>query len=132
MPDHGTSSRPRSQPVVVGLGSVDPALVAGVLGGRCRFIAAQAGVGVDLADVTAATARVIPMVVTPGAGSAAVAEGAIGMALHLVKRFGPLTDLVRDVRWAERTTCAAATWPNSVAARPTSCISARTRSGLSW
>jgi D-3-phosphoglycerate dehydrogenase len=31
-----------------------------------------------------------------------VAEGAIGMALHLVKRFGPLTALVREGRWAER------------------------------
>ena len=42
------------------------------------------------------------MVITPGAGAAAVAEGAIGMALHLVKRFGPLTALVREGRWAER------------------------------
>jgi D-3-phosphoglycerate dehydrogenase len=41
-------------------------------------------------------------VITPGAGAAAVAEGAIGMALHLVKRFGPLTALVREGRWAER------------------------------
>ena len=29
-------------------------------------------------------------------------EGAIGMALHLVKRFGPLTALVREERWGER------------------------------
>jgi D-3-phosphoglycerate dehydrogenase / 2-oxoglutarate reductase len=42
------------------------------------------------------------VVITPGAGAAAVAEGAIGMALHLVKRFGPLTSLVREGRWAER------------------------------
>jgi D-3-phosphoglycerate dehydrogenase len=42
------------------------------------------------------------VVITPGAGAAAVAEGAIGMALHLVKRFGPLTALVREGRWAER------------------------------
>jgi D-3-phosphoglycerate dehydrogenase / 2-oxoglutarate reductase len=31
-----------------------------------------------------------------------VAEGAIGMALHLVKRFGTLTALVREGRWAQR------------------------------
>ena len=43
------------------------------------------------------------MVITPGAGAAAVAEGAIGMALHLVKRFGPLTALVREGRWQQRT-----------------------------
>ena len=124
-------------PVVVGLGSVDPALVADVLDGHCRFVAApgeaelavaagaivradarvdqalldkapalrviaRTGVGTDLVDVSAATARGIAVVITPGAGAAAVAEGAIGMALHLVKRFGPLTALVREGRWAER------------------------------
>jgi len=124
-------------PVVVALGPVDPALVADVLDGHCRFVAspgeaelaaaegaiaragarvdqallgraprlrviARTGVGVDLVDVPAATARGIAVVITPGAGAAAVAEGAIGMALHLVKRFGPLTALVREGRWAQR------------------------------
>jgi D-3-phosphoglycerate dehydrogenase / 2-oxoglutarate reductase len=65
-------------------------------------VIARTGVGVDLVDLTAATARGIAVVITPGAGTAAVAEGAIGMALHLVKRFGPLTALVREGRWAER------------------------------
>jgi D-3-phosphoglycerate dehydrogenase / 2-oxoglutarate reductase len=130
---------PAELPVVVALGSVAPALVAGVFDGHCRFVPApgeaelaaavgaivradarvdqallgraprlrviaRTGVGVDLVDVPAATARGIAVVVTPGAGAAAVAEGAIGMALHLVKRFGPLTALVRDGRWAQRTT----------------------------
>ena len=127
----------QAPPVVVALGAVDPALVAGVLDGHCRFVAApddadlavaagaivradarvdqallgrapalrvlaRTGVGTDLVDMPAATARGIAVVITPGAGSAAVAEGAIGMALHLVKRFGPLTALVREGRWAER------------------------------
>lgn len=65
-------------------------------------VVARTGVGVDLVDVAAATARGVAVVITPGAGAAAVAEGAIGMALHLVKRFGPLTALVREGRWAER------------------------------
>jgi D-3-phosphoglycerate dehydrogenase len=68
---------------------------------RLRVVA-RTGVGVDLVDVPAATARGIAVVITPGAGATAVAEGAIGMALHLVKRFGPLTALVRDGRWAQR------------------------------
>jgi D-3-phosphoglycerate dehydrogenase / 2-oxoglutarate reductase len=124
-------------PVVVALGPVDPALVAEVLDGHCRFVVApgeaelavavgaivradarvdqallgrapglrviaRTGVGVDLVDVPAVTARGIAVVITPGAGATAVAEGAIGMALHLVKRFGPLTTLVREGRWAER------------------------------
>jgi D-3-phosphoglycerate dehydrogenase len=131
----------QSLPLVVALGSVDPALVSGVLDGHCRFVAApgeaelaaaagavvradarvdqalldrapelrviaRTGVGVDLIDVPAATARGIAVVITPGAGAAAVAEGAIGMALHLVKRFGPLTALVREGRWAERSAVA--------------------------
>jgi D-3-phosphoglycerate dehydrogenase / 2-oxoglutarate reductase len=129
----------QSLPVVVGLGPVDPALVAEVLDGHCRFVTApgeaelavaagaivragarvdqallgrapalrviaRTGVGTDLVDVPAATARGIAVVITPGAGAAAVAEGAIGMALHLVKRFGPLTALVREGRWAQRGT----------------------------
>jgi D-3-phosphoglycerate dehydrogenase len=65
-------------------------------------VIARTGVGTDLIDVPAATARGIAVVITPGAGAAAVAEGAIGMALHLVKRFGPLTTLVREGRWADR------------------------------
>jgi D-3-phosphoglycerate dehydrogenase / 2-oxoglutarate reductase len=79
------------------------ALVDRTLLGRAPAlrVIARTGVGTDLIDVPAATARGIAVVITPGAG-AAVAEGAIGMALHLVKRFGPLTALVREGRWAER------------------------------
>jgi phosphoglycerate dehydrogenase-like enzyme len=130
-----------SLPLVVGLGVVDPHLVAEVFAGRCRFVAdptdadlreaqgaiaradatidsaflelaprlrvvARTGVGVDLVDLDAATARGIAVVVTPGTGAVAVAEGAIAMALHLVKRFGRLTDLVRSGRWADRGTVA--------------------------
>ena len=68
---------------------------------RLRVIA-RTGVGVDLVDVEAATARGIAVVITPGSGSRAVAEGVLAMALHLVKRLGPLTTLVREGRWAER------------------------------
>src|SRR5690349_13799868 len=133
----GSRARGQDRPVVVALGTVDPALVEGVLDGHCRFVAApddadlaaaagaivradarvdrdlldrapglrvlaRTGVGTDLVDVPVATARGIAVVITPGAGAAAVAEGTIGMALHLVKRFGPLTALVREGRWAER------------------------------
>jgi len=65
-------------------------------------VLARTGVGVDLVDVAAATERGIAVVVTPGAGTRAVAEGVIGMALHLVKSFGALTGLVRDGQWARR------------------------------
>ncbi|HXR68575.1 MAG TPA: NAD(P)-dependent oxidoreductase [Dermatophilaceae bacterium] len=68
---------------------------------RLRVLA-RTGVGVDLIDLPAASARGIPVVITPGAGTRAVAEGVLAMALHLVKRLGPLTDLVRQNRWADR------------------------------
>ena len=62
----------------------------------------RTGVGVERVDLDAATARGIAVVITPGSGTNAVAEGAIAMALHLVKRFGPLTTLVRTGQWAHR------------------------------
>jgi D-3-phosphoglycerate dehydrogenase / 2-oxoglutarate reductase len=70
-------------------------------GPQLRVIA-RTGVGVDLVDLAAASARGIPVVITPGSGTRAVAEGVFAMALCLVKRLGPLTDLVRQGRWAER------------------------------
>jgi len=68
---------------------------------RLRVLA-RTGVGVERVDLDAATARGIAVVITPGSGTNAVAEGAIAMALHLVKRFGPLTTLVRTGQWATR------------------------------
>jgi phosphoglycerate dehydrogenase-like enzyme len=65
-------------------------------------VLARTGVGVNLIDVDEATRRGIAVVVTPGSGTRAVAEGVIGMALSLVKRLAPLTCLVRTGRWAER------------------------------
>jgi D-3-phosphoglycerate dehydrogenase / 2-oxoglutarate reductase len=68
---------------------------------RLRVLA-RTGVGVDHVDLQAATARGIPVVITPGSGSRAVAEGVFALALHLVKRLRPFTDLVRHGRWADR------------------------------
>jgi len=65
-------------------------------------VLARTGVGVERVDLPTATERGIAVVITPGTGAGAVAEGAIGMAMHLIKRFGRLTALVRDGRWAER------------------------------
>jgi D-3-phosphoglycerate dehydrogenase len=125
------------RPLVVALGQVDPALVAGVLGDGVSFVAepspedlavavgaiaradavvdaalldraprlrvvARSGVGVDLVDLEAASARGVAVVITPGSNTRAVAEGVLAMTLHLVKRLGPLTSLVRGGRWAER------------------------------
>ncbi len=65
-------------------------------------VIARTGVGVDLVDLEEATRRGIPVVITPGSGADAVAEGALGMAMCLAKRFGPLTELVRSGNWDDR------------------------------
>ena len=60
---------------------------------RMRVLA-RTGVGTDLVDLDAATARGIAVVVTPGSGTRAVAEGVLAHTLALVKRVAPLTALV--------------------------------------
>lgn len=62
----------------------------------------RSGVGVDRVDVAAATRRGIPVVITPTAGTRAVAEGTLALILHLVKRLGPCTELVREGGWSRR------------------------------
>lgn len=65
-------------------------------------VIARTGVGVDDVDVPAAQRRGIPVAITPGTNTNAVAEGAFAHILHLVKSLDPLTRLVREGRWAER------------------------------
>lgn len=67
-------------------------------------VIARTGVGVDDVDLDAATKRDVTVAITPGANTNAVAEGAFAHMLHLVKSLGPLTRVVRDGRWEERTT----------------------------
>lgn len=62
------------------------------------------GVGVDEIDLPAATARGIPIVITPGANDLAVAEGAIALLLALIKRLPTLDRIVRTGAWAQRPT----------------------------
>ena len=66
-------------------------------------VLARTGVGTDLVDLATATARGIAVVVTPGSGTGAVAEGVIAHAIALVKRLGQYTTLIREGRWAQRT-----------------------------
>lgn len=100
----GGQSLAQFLPVAIGLiarGSsvVDRRLITAAP--RLRVIG-RSGIGVDLVDLVSASERRIPVVVTPNAGTNAVAEGALALILHLVKRLGPLTELVREGRWAER------------------------------
>ena len=65
-------------------------------------VIARTGVGTDLVDLEAATRRRIPVIVTPGAGANAVAEGALAMMLSLAKALPALDRVVREGRWRER------------------------------
>ncbi|MCQ9367275.1 hydroxyacid dehydrogenase [Brevibacterium sp. 50QC2O2] len=67
-------------------------------------VMARNGVGYNNIDVAAATAHGIPVCITPGSNTRAVAEGAFAHMLHLVKNLAPFTALVREGRWDERTT----------------------------
>jgi phosphoglycerate dehydrogenase-like enzyme len=64
---------------------------------------ARTGVGTELVDLAEADARNIPVVVTPGSNTNAVAEGVFAQILHLSKRLGPLTKLVATGKWNQRT-----------------------------
>ena len=66
-------------------------------------VIARTGVGYDLVDIAEADARGIPVVITPGSNTNAVAEGVMAHALHLSKRLGPLTALVSSGKFDQRT-----------------------------
>jgi len=68
---------------------------------RLRVLA-RTGVGTERVDLVAASDRGIPVVVTPGSNTNAVAEGALALALHILKQIRPLTDLVREGNWDQR------------------------------
>jgi D-3-phosphoglycerate dehydrogenase / 2-oxoglutarate reductase len=97
---------PAAQDIANAVGAIvraDAVVDAAFLAGAPRMcVIARTGVGVDHVDLEAATGRGIPVVITPGSGTRAVAEGVFALALHLVKRLGPSTDLVRHGRWADR------------------------------
>jgi D-3-phosphoglycerate dehydrogenase/(S)-sulfolactate dehydrogenase len=66
-------------------------------------VIARTGVGTELVDLKEADARNIPVVITPGSNTVAVAEGVFAQILHLSKRLGPLTKLVATGKWNQRT-----------------------------
>ena len=65
-------------------------------------VIARTGVGVDLVNLDEADKRKIPVVITPGSNTTAVAEGTFAHILALSKRIQPLTKLVQENRWDER------------------------------
>jgi D-3-phosphoglycerate dehydrogenase / 2-oxoglutarate reductase len=99
-------ARPGPQDLAVAEGAIvraDAVVDAALLARAPRLrVLARTGVGVDRVDLAAAGARGIAVVITPDSGTRAVAEGVMAHVLHLVKRLGPLTRLVREGRWAER------------------------------
>src|SRR5579884_2884323 len=68
---------------------------------RLRVVA-RSGVGIDNIDVGEATRRQIPVVITPGATSFAVAEGALALLMCVGKRLPALHDLTVTGRWHDR------------------------------
>jgi D-3-phosphoglycerate dehydrogenase / 2-oxoglutarate reductase len=75
--------------------------VAIELATRLRVIA-RTGSGVDNVDVEAATARRIPVLNVPSAGTGPVAEGTWALILAAAKRLGELHACIAEDRWEER------------------------------
>jgi phosphoglycerate dehydrogenase-like enzyme len=98
--------QPNSQDLAVAVGAIvraDVAVDAELLDRTPRMrVLARTGVGTDLVDLAAASSRGIAVVITPGSGTRAVAEGVMAHTLHLIKRISALTALVREGRWAQR------------------------------
>jgi len=65
-------------------------------------VIARTGVGTDRVDVAEAWRRGIPVAITPGSNTHAVAEGAMAHLLTLTKSLPRLSALVREDRWSER------------------------------
>ena len=81
----------------------DPRVDAELLGRMPHLrVLARTGVGVDRVDLDEATRRNVAVVITPGTGTHAVAEGTLAMVLHLVKQLRWSTACVAEGRWAHR------------------------------
>ena len=65
-------------------------------------VIARTGVGTEKVDVAEATRRGIPVIITPGSNTHAVAEGALAHLLSLTKALPRLTSMVRKGEWASR------------------------------
>ena len=65
-------------------------------------VLARTGVGTERVDVAEAARRSIPVVITPGSNTYAVAEGAVAHLLSLTKSLPRLSALVQEGRWALR------------------------------
>lgn len=99
-------AKPAEADLAVAVGAIvraDVRVDADLLGRMPQLrVLARTGVGTDLVDLAAASARGVAVVVTPGSGTRAVAEGVLAHALHLVKQLTPMTTLVREGRWEQR------------------------------
>ena len=65
-------------------------------------VIARTGVGTEKVDVAEATRRGIPVIITPGSNTHAVAEGALAHLLSLTKALPRLTNMVREGEWENR------------------------------
>lgn len=65
-------------------------------------VLSRTGVGTERIDLATATERGIPVLITPGSNTRAVAEGALAMMLSLVKSLPQLDAIVRQGGWSER------------------------------
>lgn len=75
--------------------------------GKALKVIARHGVGYDNIDVKAATARRIPVCITPRANALSVAEHVLALMLALAKQIIPFDAATRKNEWEIRNSCAA-------------------------
>ena len=75
--------------------------------GKVLKVIGRHGVGYDNIDVKAATARKIPVCITPRANALSVAEHVLALMLALAKQIIPLDAATRKNAWEARNSCAA-------------------------
>ena len=66
-------------------------------------VIAKHGVGVDMIDIDAASARAIPVMITPGSNARSVAEHALGLLLCVLKDIPGLDRRTTDGAWEKGT-----------------------------
>lgn len=80
----------------------DPITPPVIAAGSALRLVARHGVGTDYIPVEECTRRGIPVTITPGANTNAVAEWVIGTMISLAHRFGVAVSNVRNGEWKKR------------------------------
>jgi len=105
-PDHNGTALPeliaQAEPdaIIIRTGKLDAETISGTPSLKAI---AKHGVGVDMIDLEAASARAIPVMITPGANARSVAEHALALMLCVLKDIPGLGERTKAGQWEKAT-----------------------------